>query len=507
MISRGKRPLAAVSAVLTALGVLGAAASTSAPSAGASTGVTLSSNPLGTNVAPWDWADSASGFPSKIAAYDQAAGISTFRYGGGSWADSYDWQDNRDIQQNCFLGGILPSFTGSCSETALDVTDYSQMIDDARTAGMTNGMVTVNYGSGTPSLAGAWASRVVNDNAPISMFEVGNEQYGCWEVDNELAGALAYVGGYEPDVGAECPMTTQGVPTGSATVAASYVANEPAFYTAIKAADPSAQVVVPYAIPGLTQDGYIWDDDLTRGSAASDFQGMDAHYYPYWFSGPVGQYGNPTAAAILQSLTNIPSMADQINDEIADNDPGKFWMIGESNVSTSATDSTLTPLGAVFAAGQALEWLAGGARTVDWWGQSDGNNNDGAGYNSDMSMFDNTGVPETPYWGLLLASEIAQPGAVLSIDSNNTNPNVLAFFATVPDGNEVEAYVNLSTWSYETVNSPDFPSGSVSWTQYKAGYQNSTNSLITSSTTTTTDLGPTQSVPPESVSILEIKAS
>ena len=89
------------------LAVLTTAATTAALPASASTDSApspLSAAPLGLNTAPWDYiyaADaSAGGGVDVIQPLLQAAGIGMLRYGGGSYADYYDWQTNTNIQ-NC----------------------------------------------------------------------------------------------------------------------------------------------------------------------------------------------------------------------------------------------------------------------------------------------------------------------------------------------------------------------------------------------------------------------
>lgn len=45
--------------------------------------------------------------------------------------------------------------------------------------------VTLNYGSDTPASAGAWARQAKGTAGQgVALWEVGNEEYGSWEVDN-----------------------------------------------------------------------------------------------------------------------------------------------------------------------------------------------------------------------------------------------------------------------------------------------------------------------------------
>ena len=68
---------------------------------------------LGLNTAPWDYiyaADtSAGGGVNTIQPLLKAAGIGLLRYGGGSYADYYDWQTNSNIQ-NCLPDDPTASF-------------------------------------------------------------------------------------------------------------------------------------------------------------------------------------------------------------------------------------------------------------------------------------------------------------------------------------------------------------------------------------------------------------
>src|ERR1700722_9634794 len=62
--------------------------------------VRLSSAPLGMNIAPWDalYANASSG--NTLQTLLKNAHATQIRYGGGQYADEYDWQTNTDIV-NC----------------------------------------------------------------------------------------------------------------------------------------------------------------------------------------------------------------------------------------------------------------------------------------------------------------------------------------------------------------------------------------------------------------------
>ena len=222
---------------------------------------------LGLNTAPWDYVYAApvskGGGEDVIQPLLQSAGVDLMRYGGGSYADYYDWSTNSDIQ-TCIWGNPYGSFTGapthydttapfvgaSCDNT--DSLDFDQFSAQAKAVGAQS-MVTVNYGSGTPAEAAAWVSHsLTTEGDSVALWEVGNETYGCWEVNNWLAQYPEYFQGYQPNNysspgNATCPQTTQGDAAGTQTLATSYAVNALPFLLAMKDADRSAQIGVPWA--------------------------------------------------------------------------------------------------------------------------------------------------------------------------------------------------------------------------------------------------------------------
>jgi len=157
---------------------------------------------FGLNTAAWD---SELGSPVEIRDLQQT-GLTSYRYPGGSWADAFDW--------------TKPKYAG------MPMTkDFARMLETLHATGS----IIVNYGSGTPQMAAAWAAYcessptseikigvdsdgfnwkdagywghlresqpLPNDDGfnglraghkapfPISQIEIGNECYGGWEYD------------------------------------------------------------------------------------------------------------------------------------------------------------------------------------------------------------------------------------------------------------------------------------------------------------------------------------
>ncbi len=119
--------------------------------------------------------------------------------------------------QNCLPDDATASFTSSCSSSGS--LDFSQFSQQARAIGAQS-FVTVNYGSGTPAEAAAWVAQAKSTaGQDVALWEVGNENYGCWEVNNELAGPPENFAGYTPNTyttvngvteNVTCPQVTEG---------------------------------------------------------------------------------------------------------------------------------------------------------------------------------------------------------------------------------------------------------------------------------------------------------
>jgi hypothetical protein len=526
-------------AVLSAAGAASAAPLTDQQAAGTAPlagqpGRVVSAQALGLNVAPWDYiyaADvSAGGGLDVIQPLLKAAGIGLLRYGGGSYGDYYDWQSNTDIQ-TCIWGNPFGSFTGapfpydttapftgaSCDNT--DSLAFDQFSAQAKAIGA-GSLVTVNYGSGTPAEAAAWVSHSLSTAGDgVALWEVGNENYGCWEVNNWLAQAPADFAGYKPNdytnvngvtENATCPQVTQGNAAGTQTLATSYATNARAFMQAMKAADPAARIGVPWAfgsdVTGASvPDNSEWNNTVL-GQDGRYISFVDAHFYPFGFGGATGG-SNPTDQQVLQSLMTVPAQYGQIRGELDAYDPRAQVVVGETGVSNNETTTVCTPTGALFAAGDVLSWLAAGARSVDWWDMNNYGNTGATCTNSDYGMFTSASPPtaETPYYGYVLASVLARPGAFLAAMGTSDAADVLAYQARLPGGQEAVAFINTNTSSAETVNfRADSPlRGQLQTWTYAAANQNASNSNIVQGTASASSLGHGITLPAESMVILE----
>jgi len=341
-------------------------------------------------------------------------------------------------------------------------------------------MVTINYGTGTPALAGAWLASIRADNDPVSAVEIGNEPYGCSSPDKEITVGPVWDTSYEPNVPSDCPYQQYGGGSpGIRQFARSFIAHAPAFIRAVHEADPSAKIVLPYAISPPGDGGHVWNHAIM--AALQGYQGVNVLWYPSH------SWDNPSSQTALSWLTQIPARAAAIKADLRAYAPKAFWMIGEENIANHPTWAVCTPMSAVFAAASALAWLAEGARNVNWWGESDGNNSYGHCSHRDFSMLDLTGFPLPPYNGFLLASKLAQPHAVLSI-INTGNSHVLAYHSTLSDGRQAEAFINISAGSSERVAGPAIGGGTLTKMQYRSSRAEIVQSQVPSGDVRSIDL-------------------
>jgi hypothetical protein len=475
--------------------------------------VTLSAAPLGLNVGPWDGVYAAntstsSGMQSML----KDAGIGQFRYGGGSFSDYYDWQTNTDAAK-CLPVVTPASFTSNCASN--DPLGFSQFSQQARAINA-NSFVTVNYGSGTPDEAAAWVTQAKDTPGEgVALWEVGNENYGCWEINDELAAAPTDYQGYrlagtssdgtpsEPN----CPQRTEGQAAGTQTLATSYAAHAKQFLQAMKAADPSAEIGVPLAlgqsVPGSNVPYNSEWNSTVLPAVAKDISFVDVHYYPFWIGG-ASTY--PTDQQILQALRQIPTVDAYVRAQLKTYAPKASVVVGETALSNNPTTSTCSPVGALFAAGDALSWLAAGSKSVDWFELNSSANAGSTCGKADYGFFTSslpTGT-ETPYYGYLLASILAKPNAQLGTLGTDSS-DVVAYQSRLPDGKLALAFINTNTGSAQKVTFR--PSAALSgtlktWT-YKAQGQNSTNSSIATGTTSAAAIDHGITLPAESLTVLE----
>jgi hypothetical protein len=479
-----------------------------APAAAAQPVVKLSSAPLGMNIPPWNALYANTGSGNILQRFLKNADVTQIHYGGGQYADEFDWQTNSSIQ-NCPTTA-LSEYKAKCADyNALYFNLFSKK---ARAIGAQS-FVTVNYGSGTPAEAEAEVKHAKTAGNQVAEWEIGNEGYGCWEDNNWLADAPEDYKGYKPSVNATCPMVSEGVNAGMETMAKSYAANAGKFMAAMKAANPSADIGVPYAfdntVGGASVAGNtIWNNTVL--SADRKYIGfVDVHWYPESYGGTTGADGNPTAQQVIQSVYQIPAEYAKVKATLKANGlSGAKIVVGETGISYLATNTACTPVGALFAAGDALEWLSLGATNVDWWTMSGFGNTGKTCSKADEGMFTSSNKPiqESPYLGYMLAGALTAPGAkltTLSLTPAADSSSVLAFQSVLKNGKSDVLLINTSTSASTSVKFRSSLSGKLTKVLYAGGNQNSFGTKSTTATTTAAAVAKGIVLPAESITLLK----
>jgi hypothetical protein len=401
-----RRSLAALAgAVLAAAALAGMAAPRAAAATltdnvtvNATSGLgTIPSDAIGLGTAVYDGYMNDTPIPGLL----KAAGIDALRYPGGSYSDIYNWQTGTAV-----AGGYIAPNTG-----------WSSFEATAKAAGA-EPLITVNYGTGTTSLASAWAASALADGDHVKYWEIGNEVYGNgtyganWEVDSHCKTSL---NGSPVTVGSEPSQTYNCGPK-------EYAAGVLQYISAIHAVDPSAKVCAVVTTPGFWPDGVTnseypqsWNQTVLS-ALGSQTQCVIVHYYP----------GGTSAASMLTDPQDIAGIMSTLHSQIAQ-------YAGISNAASvpvivTETNSTIdmdTQPGALFTPDMYMTWLENGASNVDYWDEHNGAGTpstvDGATDYGDSGMFSNGSnssgytepAPETPfasYYGVQMLTKLGAPG-------------------------------------------------------------------------------------------------
>jgi alpha-N-arabinofuranosidase len=124
---------------------------------------TVDSRHFGLNAAVWDSVFDTPNTVSLLTDMDNRA----LRFPGGSLSDEYHWATNTTLNNTWTWATSFDKFANVARATNAQV------------------FVTVNYGSGTPTEAADWVRYSnVSKGYGFKYWEVGNENYGTWERDN-----------------------------------------------------------------------------------------------------------------------------------------------------------------------------------------------------------------------------------------------------------------------------------------------------------------------------------
>jgi alpha-L-arabinofuranosidase len=124
---------------------------------------TVDARQFGVNAAVWDSVFGTATTSSLLT----EMGNQALRFPGGSLSDEYHWFSNTSGNNTWQWATSFDSFAQIASATHAQV------------------FITVNYGSGTAQEAADWVQYANSTlNLGIKFWEIGNENYGTWETDN-----------------------------------------------------------------------------------------------------------------------------------------------------------------------------------------------------------------------------------------------------------------------------------------------------------------------------------
>jgi len=415
-VRRGRRGLASLAAFTLAAAVpLGAgiqqasaATLTDSVTVNSTAGLgTIPSGAVGLNTAVYDGDMNDTPIPGLL----KAAGFDAMRYPGGSYSDIYNWQTQTAVDNGFVAAG----------------TGFANFMATAKSAGASP-IVTVNYGSGTPALAGAWAANALASKDNVKYWEVGNEVYGNgtyganWETDSHCDTS---VGGSPVTIGSEPSQTYDCGPS-------TYAKNFLSFQSAIAGSDPNAKVCAVLTTPGFWPDGVTnsqypqpWNQTVLT-ALGSHTQCVIVHYYP----------GGSNTASMLTDPQDISGIISSLHSEISQyagisNAASVPVIVTETN---SSIDMDTQP-GALFTADMYMTWLENGAANVDYWNEHNGEGTvttvNGATDYGDQGMFSNntnyggttepaTDTPFSPYYAVEMLSKLGSPGDQM-VSSSSSN--------------------------------------------------------------------------------------
>lgn len=312
---------------------------------------TVPGTAIGINGSTYDGALTDAAVPGLLS----AAGTDVIRFPGGTESDQYNWRNNTDV-----LSG---------KTQAVNFDQYATLLSQTGT----QGMITVNYGTGdTAGASQSPAETGAQFAADWVRYANVTHHYGIkyWEIGNEIYGNGTYGANWEPDQ--HCTSGNSGNPTNCGP--AVYAQNVQAYISAMTAVDPSIVVGVVLTAPGNWPDGVTsagspqaWNQTVLS-ALGNEIGFADIHWYPQNPSNvtPPG----PTDAGLLGDTSNIPTMVSSMKSLLSQytGNANTPIMVTETNsVSSNPGKQTLSIVNALYLQQDYLTWLANGVSSVDWW--------------------------------------------------------------------------------------------------------------------------------------------
>ena len=366
---------------------------------------TVDARQFGFNTATWD----GNLGNSTTLPLLKSIGCQALRWPGGSTSDGYDW--TTDPNGNATFRNLA--------------TNLGAQV-----------FITVNYGSGTPSLAASWVTAANQTyHCGFKYWEIGNECYGSWENDTHPVQHDPYT----------------------------YATNAVAFIQAMKAAYPTVPIKVGVVVvPG--EDSYANNQNHSatnpRTHAAhygwtpvvlATMQSADVlpdfliyHYYAQ-YTGSWAPFANSSESdALLMQIAGNPSpsnwndwasaaanLRQQLTDYLGSSSSNIELCVTENNCDAGVMGRQSTSLvNALYLADSACELMKTEFRSYIWWDLHNGSDTSGDmdptlyGWrmNGDYGILNGSNVPYPTFYAEKLLQSFARPGDTVL---NGTSDNLL----------------------------------------------------------------------------------
>lgn len=346
---------------------------------------------FGINVALWD----GDLLLPKTVKYVKAINHSVLRYPGGLRADDDHWREVLDKK-----------------DWMADTEEFLEFCEKTDT----EGMITVNFGKGTPKEAAAWVKYVNSDgDRKVRYWEIGNELYGDWHANH-------------------CS-------------AEEYGKRSVEFIKAMKAVDPDILVAVVWVLEGP------WNEEVFKYTK-DIADAVVVHHYPQHS----GQENDMALLSAPQSLERIlGEVRSQVDKYGTKGKKYEIWLTEWNSVDFQPGPQTLSVVNGLFV----IDYLGMLAKInieqASYWDVHNDMTPQGGdyGYLSRTGAPDGDNVPRSSYYGFKLANESLR-GTMVKVASSSEN--ITAYLTKAENGIKVLTLVNkmAKTKAVCNINIPGF---------------------------------------------------
>jgi len=345
---------------------------------------------FGINVALWD----ADLLLKETEKYVKDVNHHVLRYPGGLRADDDDWEE------------ILKAGNW--------MVDTDQFFDFCKKTN-TTGMITVNFGTGTPEKAAKWVTHAKNKKSGIRYWEIGNELYGAWH----------------PNV----------------TTGDDYGKRAREFAIQMKKADPNALITAVWMLEGdWNKETFVHLKDVVDG--------VNVHHYPQ-------HAGQENDAGLLAAPQTLPDILGGVRRQLEEYGvPGKkyeIWLTEWNSVDFNPGPQTMGIVNALFVADYLGMLTKVNIEQASYWDVHNSITPEGGdyGYLSRRGAPDGDNVPRSSYWAFKMASHSLGRG---SLAESKTGDDNVSSYLTVDGKKKSLMLVNKypRTVANVEINVPNF---------------------------------------------------